>query len=54
MDVAGEIPVRTHKSEALAQFREALGEQAEFVYRDLCNALLSGEIAFDMTDCSEN
>ena len=41
VDIADEVPVRTYKSETLAQFPEDMGKQVEFVCNDMFNALLN-------------
>lgn len=44
-----EVPVRTYKSETLAQFPQDMAEQANFACHDLFNALLNRKSVFDMT-----
>lgn len=48
IDETDEVPLRTYKSETLAQFREDMKEKAEETYNDLFTALLNGEAAFDL------
>ena len=45
-----EVPMRTYKSETLAQFRKDMTEKAEEAYNELFTALFQGQTAFDMTD----
>ena len=49
VDIADEVPVRTYKSETLAQFSQDEADQAADAYLDLFTALLQGKTAFDMT-----
>ena len=48
-----EVPIRTYKSERLAQFREDMEEQAKYVYIALFDALRQKETVFDMKDFSQ-
>ena len=50
LDETDEVPLRTYKSETLAQFPEDKTEKAQEAYRDLFSGLLNGETAFDMTN----
>ena len=50
VEVAGEIPTRTYKSETLAEFPKDMTEKAKEAYNSVFSALLQGETAFDMTD----
>ena len=49
VDIADEVPLRTHKSETLAQFRENMTEQAERAFNDLFLELHKGTSAFDLS-----
>lgn len=49
VDQMDEIPVRTYKSETLAQFPEDQNKEAERAYNDLFVGLREGKTVFDMT-----
>ena len=50
VDETDEVPVRTYKSETLAQFPEDKKEKAQEAYQNLFSDLLNGETAFDMAN----
>ena len=50
IEVSAEVPMRTYKSETLAQFPESMTEKAKDAYNSLFAALFQGKTAFDMTD----
>ena len=48
VDIADEVPVRTYKSERLAQFSKDLKDLAEKRYDELFDALSQGKTVFDI------
>ena len=55
IEVSSEGPMRTYKSETLAQFRQEMKGEAQAAYQDLYNALKSGNTTFDIgqyTSCN--
>ena len=50
IEISAEVPMRTYKSETLAQFPESRGEKAQDAYNSLFVALFQGKTAFDMTN----
>ena len=49
IEISSEVPMRTYKSETLAQFPKDMTEEAKKAFNDLFKKLRSGASAFDIS-----